>query len=114
MSKSSQPAMTISVIDLKGLGVRIRHARKKLGWKQKDLALACGWKIYNNNSPLISQYERGTRSPDIDRICLISEKLGVCPRWLAFGDYEFYAMEYLYKQLDNEDKDFVKKQPSIV
>lgn len=68
-------------------GNRLKRLRKQTGLNQLALAVRCGWENYTR----ISNYESGTRTPDLDDIRKLADVLRVSPHYLAFGETEDQA-----------------------
>jgi len=63
-------------------GNRVREMRLRLGWTQKDLALASGL-----TQSAIGNYESGQRvEPSGQALVGLAEALKVSPGWLSHGD----------------------------
>ena len=59
---------------------RIRHARKKTGLRQADLA-----KILGISTASVGQYEVGSANPSVEKLIKISEACKVSVDWLTKG-----------------------------
>lgn len=63
------------------LGERIRKTREEKGIKQKDLADKIGISYV-----MLSQYERGVRTPKYEMVDKIAEALNIDPFYLMYGE----------------------------
>lgn len=64
------------------IGRRIRHARRRAGLTQPELAGLCGWAGQSR----VSNYERGIREPRSSDIKHLARALNVSQAWLWTGD----------------------------
>lgn len=64
----------------RSIGDRIRHARKKAGLNQSDLAGRIGV-----SQPAVANWESGVHDPRRVMLAKIADVLGVSPEWLASG-----------------------------
>jgi phage repressor protein C with HTH and peptisase S24 domain len=62
------------------VGDRIKAAREAKGWKQHQLADACGW-----GQSRIGNYERDASAPKAADIQLMAHALGISPSYIQFG-----------------------------
>ena len=84
------------------LGARIRTARKTIGLTQAQLADLCGMATIT-----IQQYERDKRTPDIEKIFLLAEKLRTTVEYLiGTVDENGYLTPETFG--DPDDYEFVK------
>ena len=63
------------------LGERIKKVREEKGIKQKDLADKIGISYV-----MLSQYERGVRTPKYEMIDKIAKSLDIDPFYLMYGE----------------------------
>ncbi|MDX1588656.1 MAG: helix-turn-helix domain-containing protein [Oleiphilaceae bacterium] len=71
------------------IGRRIRHARRRAGLTQPELAGLCGW----SGQSRISNYERGIREPRSSDIRHLARALNVSQAWLWTGEDVSYDPE---------------------
>ena len=65
------------------IGGRLRHARERRAWSQRDLAERAG---LPQQTVLRVEHDRYENRPRPSTIRKLAEALGVDPGWLLFGD----------------------------
>ena len=65
------------------IGQRIKTAREKIGWSQRELGEKIG-----KDRKTITNYETGVTDPPASVLNLIARTLGVSSRWLLNGEEE--------------------------
>jgi transcriptional regulator with XRE-family HTH domain len=86
------------------MGSRLKSAREKLRFSQKEAAARLG--IHNST---LGKYELGEREPDLETIRKIANLYGVSPDWIIFGkdggkkEVAQKFLEYLELDLTNEE-----------
>ena len=70
----------VEITEIGSIGARIRHARKKLGLNQADLAIRLGV-----SQPTVANWESGVHDPRQLMLARIAEALELKMSWLASG-----------------------------
>lgn len=65
------------------IGQRIKTAREKIGWSQRELGEKVG-----KDRKTITNYETGVTDPPAGVLVAMSRAIGVSPRWLLTGEEE--------------------------
>jgi transcriptional regulator with XRE-family HTH domain len=98
-----------------GFAKRLRELRQGKNWSQSDLAQEVG--LHYNH---LGRFERGSSRPSADTLKKLADALGVSTDYLLdgahadaavadFGDRELLRLFQEVQELDNEDKDVVKR-----
>jgi transcriptional regulator with XRE-family HTH domain len=80
------------------LGQRLKWCRERMGWTQIQVAERIGTSNMN-----ISNYERGTREPDIEMLSKFSELYNVSIQWLITGTNAYPREKDVYNVLEQDD-----------
>jgi len=63
---------------LESIGSKLKGFREKAGLNQRELAIACGWSVEDNQGQgRISNYERSIREPSLSDLENLAHGLGV-------------------------------------
>lgn len=73
-------------MDKKELGERLKQARESAGLKQAEVMAIMGW---GGNNSTLSNYERGIREPDIERLSMMLDLYGTSlSEFFAGGEFD--------------------------
>ena len=78
------------------IGFRIKLARERLGWSQRDLAVKS-----NSSNASISRWENNARDITAQNIIALAIALEVSPNWLLTGD-DYYNVDIVYERVEEE------------
>lgn len=81
-------------MDLKAIGSRIKAERKKLGLTQEGLA-----ELVNVSPHYIYEIERGMKSPSMETMVLLAEKMELSIDYIIYGNQR-QNLGSLYRKLD--------------
>lgn len=71
---------------LAAFGRRLRALREARGKSQAEIGRAIGQRSKTNSGSAVSQWETGTRAPDLHNLLRLAEALGVSLNDLVYGD----------------------------
>lgn len=81
-------------MDLKAIGSRLKAERKRLGLTQGRLA-----ELVNVSPHYIYEIERGLKSPSMETMVMIAEKMELSIDYIIFGNQR-HDLGSLYRKLD--------------